>query len=156
MSADETPVHSLLVNGTGFFSKGTCTACDWESKGHPDDIRRRWEEYHPDGGARVIPLPTRAPIPPPAEDPQIQRIESLIIVALTRKVDFAQDGALFVAAGLAQARCVLLDEKIEQSSVYIATMAARIAHLTRRQREKLRHPSRNREEQQRILDGEAL
>jgi hypothetical protein len=32
----------------------------------------------------------------------------------------------------------------------------RIANLSRRQREKLRHPARNRLEQQRILDGEVL
>jgi hypothetical protein len=153
---EEGPVHSLVVHGTGFFSRGECTGCEWTTKGHPDDIRARWDGYHPNGGAQIIDLPRRVEIPPAAEDPKVQRIEQLIIVALTQRTDFGHGHALLVAVGLAQARCVLLGISLDQAPAYISVMGARIAHLSRRQREKLRHPSRNREEQQRILNGEVL
>lgn len=154
----EESVHVLHVDGTGFFSKGICTGCHFVSKGHPDQIHRQWEEYHPDGGARVIELPQRLPVPLPSEDPFVQKLECRIIVLLTQMVDFKRKEALYVAAGIAQSRAVYLGESNVQASEYISTMMGRIAHLSRRTREKMRHPSRigNREEQQRLLEGEIL
>jgi hypothetical protein len=156
--SQEESVHLLHVDGTGFFSKGSCTGCGFVSKGHPDDIRRRWMEYHPDGGARVIEMPRRLPIPAPSEDPFVQKLECRIIVLLTQLVDFKRNEALYVAAGIAQARAVYLGESNEKASEYVSTMMGRIAHLSRRTREKMRHPSRigNREEQQLLLEGEIL
>lgn len=156
--AAEEPAHVLHVNGTGFFSKGACTACEFVSKGHPNDIRRLWDQYHPDGGARVIQMPQRLPLPPASEDPFIQKLECRIIVLLTHMVDFKRNETLLVAAGIAQARAVYLGESNIQASEYLSTMMGRIAHLSRRTREKMRHPSRigNREEQQRLLEGEIL
>lgn len=156
--SQEESVHVLHVEGTGFFSKGICTGCSFISKGHPDQIRRQWEKYHPDGGARVIELPQRLPVPPPSEDFFVQKLECRIIILLTQMVDFKRNEALYVAAGIAQSRAVYLGESNVQASEYISTMMGRIAHLSRRTREKMRHPSRigNREEQQRLLEGEVL
>jgi hypothetical protein len=150
------PVHVLDLNGSGHFSKGTCTGCRWASTGHADDIRRRWEEYHPDGGARVIELPSRVAVPPPHERLDVQLFEQRIIVLLTHVIDFKRDNALYVAAGVAQARELAIGGDDGRAREYVSLLMGRIAHLSRRQREKLRHPSRNRAEQQQILDGEVL
>lgn len=149
--ADE-PVHTLQIQGTGFFSKGECTACDFTGKGHPDDIRRLWDRDHPAGGATVHTLPEREPLPAPSTDPIVRKLENRIIVLLCSKVDFDRDEALLVAAGVAQARALVIGESDGQAARYLATMLGRIAHLTRRQREKLRHPSRDRLAQQEILE----
>lgn len=161
-SLAEPPVHALDLHGSGHFSTGSCTGCAWSSKGHADDVRRRWEEYHPDSGARVIELPQRVVVPLPHERKDIQLLERRIIVLLTYHLDFERPGALMVAAGVAQARAILLTlvgpdaHGDNDAREYVSVLMARIAHLSKRQREKLRHPSRNREEQQRILDGETL
>jgi hypothetical protein len=148
----EQPVHTLDLHGEGFFSRGSCTGCAWSSRGHAEDIRRRWDEYHPGGGAQVIELPRRVVVPPPHESPDVQLLEQRIIVLLTHKIDFKRQEALLVAAGVAQARSLLLKESSGVAEEYVSILMARIAHLSRRQREKLRHPTRTRAEQQKILE----
>jgi hypothetical protein len=152
----EPPVHVLDLHGEGHFSKGSCTGCPWSFKGHADEIRRLWSEYHPGGGAHVIELPRPVVVPMPHERQDIQLLEQRIIVLLTHHVDFNRSGAIFVAAGVAQARALMIGSNDEGAREYVSLLMARIAHISPRQREKLRHPSRDRAEQQRILDGEVL
>lgn len=152
----ERPAHVLDLHGEGHFSKGSCTGCSWASSGSADDVSRRWDQYHPDGGVHVLELPKRVEVPPPHEDLTVQLFEHRIIVLLTHYVDFKRDSALLVAAGVAQARELATGGNDDKAREYVSVLMGRIAHLSRRQREKLRHPSRNREEQQRILDGDVL
>lgn len=162
MSDDAEPVHSLDLQGTGFFSRGSCTGCGWAKKGHADDIRSSWAEYHRDGKL-IESLPTRVVIPPPLDYPVTDRIEQRIIVLLTHHVDFQNPYALHVASGLAEARSLYLVYGFAQppaeditvfldSTDYISTLMARIANISARQREKLRLPTRTRQEQQAILE----
>lgn len=142
--------HVLDLSGTGHFSKGKCTGCDWALNGHADEIRRVWGKYHQ--GDNVIDLPRRPELPPPATWAPLADIEKRIIILLTYRVDFGKPEALFVAQGLAEAREALMEGSMADAPEYISIMMARVASLSKRQREKLRHPSRNREEQQRLLE----
>jgi hypothetical protein len=147
--------HQIMIDGTGFFSKATCTGCAWTWKGHADQARSVWEHYHADG--KVIPLPDRVALPPMAEDPTIQWIEHRIIQLVAHHVDYGSAvtrAQQFVAVGNAEARQMLLGEPVGNAAAYVADLSARIASLSRRQREKLRHPSRNRAAQQEILENE--
>jgi hypothetical protein len=154
----EPPRHVLDLNGSGFFSKGACTACDFEAKGHADEVRQRWQSQHPDGEAKVIAMPRRDSIPEPAEDPRVQRIERQMIFLLVNHVEGNTAGAsnaLLVAAGFAQSRAIMLGEEPKEGYQYVSLMVGRIAHLTQRARRKLCHPSRDRLAQQEILEGRA-
>lgn len=151
--------HVLVPNGTGFFSRGTCTGCDWQFKGHADEVARVWAKYHEDADG-VVPLPTRAAMPPVVGDPLVDRVDRRIIELLTIHVDFKRLDALHVAQGLAEARRFQLNlmgraqepEVVSLPPEYIALLTGRIAHLSARQREKLRHPQCQRAQQQKILE----
>lgn len=150
MTEDGGAAHVLDLHGTGHYSKGNCTGCDWAYKGHADEIRRVWESYHSDG--KVVPIPQRVPVPPPTGRPEVDKIERRIIVVLSLKVDIGLDSALLVAVGLAEARAILLGTELAASRTYVSIVMARIAHMSKRKREKLRHPARSRAEQQALLD----
>jgi hypothetical protein len=144
--------HVLDLVGTGHFSRGKCTGCGWAMNGHAEEIQRVWERYH-ESDAVVLPVPARAPLPPVPEDPVVAAIERRIIEVLTTRVDFNNQSALFVAWGHAEARAMLLQEPARNAVTFVSDLMARIASLSKRQREKLRHPTRTREEQQRILEA---
>lgn len=145
--------HVIQVDGTGFFSKATCTGCDWAAQGKsPDELCRIWESYHAEG--KVIPLPDRVPLLPMAEDPKVQLMERRLIQLVAHFIDHGNSPmSRFVALGLAEARAIMLDEQITSGGTYLADMTACISTLSRRQREKLRHPSRDRAAQQEILEN---
>lgn len=143
--------HVLDLQGTGYFSKGKCTGCLWTYSGHAADIQRVWNNYHQQDGT-VIELPARVPLPPMSENPFVKSFEKRIIVLLTHKVDFGHEGALLVAQGLAEARGIVLGEPHARSTEFLSDVMARVASLSKRQREKIRHPARNREEMQRLLE----
>lgn len=146
--------HRIQVDGTGFFSKASCTGCDWEAKGKsPELLQRVWEADHAEG--KVIALPERVPLLPMATDPKVQIMERRIIQLLAHFIDYDKSPlSRFVALGNAEARAIMLGEPIAHAGAYLADMTARIASLSRRQREKLRHPSRDRAAQQEILENE--
>lgn len=142
--------HVLDLIGTGFFSSAKCTGCDWAMKGHADETRRVWSTYHADGN--VTPIPGRVELPPVPENPVVAAIERRIIQLLAHRVDFDSKHGLYAALGHAEARAIVLDEPMSGASPFVSNMMARVASLSKRQREKLRHPSRNRAEMQRILE----
>lgn len=161
---DAAPVHVLEATGDGYFSTGWCTGCKWEMKGHRADIERVYETYHRDG-AQVLDLPPRVEIPGPTGDEHVSRLEMMIVHLLVHHVDHKDEKSLFVALGVAHARKIYIaageptwaaEMAVPGPNEYISVMTARIATLHPRQREKLRHPSRDRREMQRILEGENL
>ena len=146
--------HVLDLQWTGFFSRGSCTGCDWGMRGHAEDIERTWQRYHENGVP--LPIPPRLTIPPLADDPYCDLLERRIIILLTHRVDFNRPEALYVALGLAEARAFHLLQKSDDPGDprdYVSTMMGRIAVLSKHQREKLRHPTRTRQEQQELLEG---
>lgn len=172
--ADEVPSgwsipdgHLIQIDGTGFFSRGTCTGCDWTDKGHPAELKSVWSLYH--GGRIFDEPPRRVEIPPPSSDAYMAELERQIIFMLCHHVKFYASGersSLFTAMGLAHARWVYVRQGVanggwsqEEGSAfmdgptYVSTLVARIAHLHPRQQEKLRHPARDRREQQTLLEG---
>lgn len=160
--SDEPPVHALDLQGGGYFSRATCTGCDWAQKGHAGEISRLWDRYHQDGQL-VEPLPSRVVIPPLLSHVVVARIEKRIIELLTHYVDFANNQALYVAHGLAEARSFVINQEYTEiedrvmtylaPAEYISTIMARIAHLSARQRERLRLPTFTREQQQEIMES---
>lgn len=146
------PEHKLVTDGTGFFSKSHCTGCDFAYKGSPDDAKAEWSRYHADG--KVLPMPTRVELPPMAEDPKLQQIEREIIRRLAYWADMGNESRVqqYVALGMAECRAILLDEPRAHAGAYVADLTARITSVSKRQREKLRHPAVARERQQQILE----
>lgn len=155
--------HVLHIDGTGFFSKATCTGCDWDDKGHPIELKSSWVLYH--GGRTFDDPPTRVDIPPPSGDAYMSELERQIIFTICHHVKFFASGersSLFTAMGLAHARWVYIRQggwtQEEKSAFldgpsYVSNLVARIAHMHPRQQDKLRHPARDRREQQILLEG---
>lgn len=145
--------HVIQIQGTGHFSRSSCTGCVWAHKGHPDEAQSSWSRYHVDGN--VLPLPGRVELPPMAEDETARKIEKRIIQLLAHHIDFGTPALRmqqFVSVGLAEARQMVLGEPVTHAAAYVADMTARVASVSRRQREKLRHPASSRERQQEILE----
>lgn len=145
--------HVLDLQGTGFFSRGSCTGCVWSMKGHADEITRVWERYHE--FEEPLSVPARVVVPAPLDEGFSDSLERRIIVLLTHRIDFQRPQALYVALGLAEARSYWLretDRDPGDPQDYVSTLMGRIAVLSKRQREKLRHPTRTRAEQQAILE----
>lgn len=141
--------HVLDLVGTGFFSNGKCTGCAFVSKGHPDSIQRAFNHHHKSEEPFVA--PPRVDIPDAADDPLAAKLEQRIIVLLAHKVDFDMQAALYVAVGLAEARSYVLNTGDPRA--YVSTLMARIANMSKHQREKLRQPpNRSRRDQQKLME----
>lgn len=159
----EQQAHTLDISGDGAFAMGYCTnsECGWEMRGFRANIQGVFDDYHEEGSDLV--LPPKVPVPPVPEHEYLQAVERMIIHHL---VAYAQDDntkALFVAFGLANARAVWLAQNntdmtqpgwIGAPDSFISVMTSKVKALSARQRNKLRHPSRKREDQQRILERE--
>ena len=142
--------HVLDLVGTGFFSRGQCTGCEFSMKGHAEDIRRVFDRQHE--VEQPFFAPPRVVIPEPATEVTVMKIEQRIIVLLAHRVDFQAVSALYVALGLAEARSYLLGDHSDPRD-YISVLMARIAHMSKHQREKLRHPTRTRMEQHQLMEA---
>jgi hypothetical protein len=142
--------HILNLEGTGYFSRASCTGCDFVMRGHADDIQRAFDRQHEVEQPFVA--PPRVALPEAAEDPTLAKIEQRIIILLTHRVDFQTSSALYVALGLAEARSYLLGDHSDPRG-YVSVLMARITHMSKHQREKLRHPTRTRVEQHQLMEG---
>lgn len=144
---DERPVHTLISSGDGHFSRGHCSTCEWNAKGHIDDIQRRFDQYHENENPDSI--PSLVTIPKPTGDEFLDRLEWLIIMSLARAVDFGQSNLRFYASGLAVARGQFCQR--QDPDAYIADMIARISHLPKRRRALLRDPNITRARQHELM-----
>lgn len=98
-------------------------------------------------------------VPPAFVDPVVERIELSIFRAIAETIDFEKSDRLHHACGLAEARHVYLREHLvgpggQPWPLYIADVTTVIRRLSKRQREKLRHPALDRQGAQQILDGD--
>jgi hypothetical protein len=139
-------------------------------RGHADDITRVFLSYH-NGKAGVLPVPERRELPPviPGQ-PYLAALERDIIANLATYLETARPALLALATGLARARdlyrsepgvlqpqqAALIPEEHEQDwwdpACYVALLVARLTAMSGRQRQKLRHVTRSREEMQRLLE----
>lgn len=142
--------HVLDLVGTGFFSRGTCTGCAFTMKGHAEDIQRAFDRQHETEQPFIA--PSRVVIPVPLTDPMMSKIEQRIIVLLAHHIDFHNPSALYVALGLAEARSYFVEDSGDPRD-YVSALTARIAHMSKHQREKLRHPTRTRAEQHQLMEA---
>lgn len=159
----EQQAHTLDIEGEGSFAMGYCSnsECGWEMRGFRANIQSVFDDYHEEGSDLV--LPPKVPVPPVPEHEYLQGIERLLVQHLVSHVQDGNGKALFVAFGLAQARAVWISQNdvdttkpgwIGAPDSFLAVMTAKVKALSARQRNKLRHPSRKRADQQRILEGE--
>lgn len=149
--------HVVVIQGTGFFSKGSCTACEWRANGHADELRRAWAKEH-GGEVPVSPdivISARRKIGEPTGILDVDLIEQRIIQHLATRVMLGAESFLFVAIGLAEARNILLPPELPRESAqkYCVDLLARISHLPRRDVAKLRIETNDRYVQQRILEN---
>lgn len=149
--------HVINLDGSGYFSKGTCTGCDWVGKGHADDLAREHAKIHQDAPVKQEPpvnMSGRIDLPPIAVDPVVADLELRAIRRVSEYIEFKRQAPLQLAVGLAEARGVLMgkEDPYRDALVYTGNLAARIAQLSPRLREKLRHPARDRAEMQTLLE----
>jgi hypothetical protein len=142
--------HVLDLQGTGFFSRGTCTGCEWAMKGHADEITKVWGTYHQSGNP--LPVPERVTVPKPTGDEKVDLIEKRLIQRLAAGITYKQPQIRFIALGLSEARSALIAAHEEHSIDYVSILMARIANMPARQRAKLIPHTLTRARQQEILE----
>lgn len=143
--------HHLIAEGTGHFSRARCSSCDWNLKGHIDDITRAYEIYHQEERL-VQPLPEPITISAPTGDPFLDALESRLIQLVAGAITYEHPTARYVARGLAEARSIHLGEDLGNAIEYVADLTAKLAHLPNRQRAKLLQPGVARERMQSIIE----
>lgn len=159
----EQQAHKLDIEGEGAFAMGYCanSECGWEMRGYHANIQSVFDDYHEEGSDLV--LPPAVPVPPVPKHEYLQAVEALIIRQLVAHVQDGNEKALFVAYGLANARAIWISQNnvdmtqpgwIGAPDSFLSVMVAKVKVLSSRQRNKLRHPSRKRADQQRLLESE--
>lgn len=147
------PVHTLISEGTGYFSRGKCSTCDWNANGHIEDLTREFARAHQDPLPELV--PSLITIPEPTGDQYADWLEWLIILVVTQEIDFGNTKLKFYASGLAVAwarYCKEHDLPHCDPQEYVADVLAVVSHLSRRHRALLRDQDLTRVQQQRVLN----
>jgi len=144
--------HHPIYEGSGHFSRGTCSSCSWSYKGHIDEVIQSYETYHQQDRL-VQPLPKPIEIPKPIGDPLLDALETRLIQLVAGAITYEHPTARYVARGLAEARALFLGEQLNSAMDYVADLTAKLAHMSNHQRAKLLQPSITRERMQEIIEA---
>lgn len=105
----------------------------------------------------VVELVPAKPLPPPSGDPFLDALELLIFRTVAGHKENPTANTLPIAVGMVCARALYAGAPAPTDvGEYLLIVQRHVDRLSTRQRAKLRHPSRNREEAQLLLLGEHL
>lgn len=144
--------HHPIFEGTGHFSRGKCSSCNWSAKGHIDEITKAYATYHQDD--RLIqPLPKPIEIPKPTGDAYLDALEARLIQLVAGAITYEHPTARFVARGLAEARALHLGHDLGTAIDLVADLTAKLAHMPNRRRAKLLQANVTRTRMQEIIEN---